>query len=136
VPVNFTAIDFIEKEIQDEAAAMKTVNQMLSRWHEVTEYPWDADPDLGEIENVEFVALIFKDESAKYSPEGGEYPKCFGSIVTNVQSKSVSNFAKKYNAIVFEDLLSGLGIIIEKDVNDWEYCNYILSDTPGVRKLP
>ena len=136
VPVNFTAIDFLEKEIQDEAAAMKTVNEMLSRWHEVSEYPWDADPDLGEIENVEFVALIFKDESAKYSPEGGEYPKCFGSIVTNVQSKSVSNFAKKYNAIVFEDLLSGLGIIIEKDVIDWEYCNYILSDTPGVRKLP
>ena len=136
VPVNFKAIDFIEKESQDEEAAMKTVNEMLSRWWKVSEYPWDANPDLEEIENIEFVALIFKDKSATNTPEGGEYPECVGNIVTNVQSKSVIAFAKKYNGIVFEDLLSGLGIIIEKDVNDWEHCSYILSDTPGVRKLP
>jgi hypothetical protein len=136
VPINYKAIDSAEKKIQDEAAAMKKVNEMLSRWREVSEYPWDANPDLSEMENVDFVAVIFKDKRAKNSPEGGVYPECFGNVVTNMQSGSVTDFANKYNGIVFEDLLSGFGIIIEKDVMYWEDCNYILSEIPGVRKLP
>ena len=136
VPINYKAIDSAEKKIQDEAAAMKKVNEMLSRWRVGSEYPWDADPDLEEYENVDFVAIIFKDARVKTSPEGGTYPECFGSIFTNMQTGKAADLAIKNDFVVFEDLISGFGIMTEKDGIDSDYCNYILGEIPGVRKLP
>ena len=136
VSVNYKAIDSAEKKIQDEAAAMKTVNEMLARWRVASEYPWDADPDLAEFENIDFVAVIYKNRSVETSPVGGTYPECYGNVFTNMQTGNAADFANKNNAAIFEDLISGFGIITAKDGIDSDYCNFILGEIPGVRKLP
>jgi len=135
VPVNVTAIDPQTKKSKDCENTFKRISEMLSRWREASEYPWVVgSPNCYEFENVYVLATISPATGATY-PEGGELPQCFGSVVEKTQIENLYVFSKKYDYAVFEDSISGFGIVTGKDGLDSEYCSYELGKIPTLRVL-
>jgi hypothetical protein len=135
VPVNVTAIDPQTKKRKDCESTFKKMNEMVSRWREASEYPWVVgSPSCYELENVYFLATISPATGAKY-PEGGELPQCLGSVVAKTQIANLYVVAKKYDYAVFEDSVSGFGIVTVKSGLDSEFCSYELGKIPSLRVL-
>ena len=111
------------------------MNEMLSRWREVSEYPWVVgSPSCFEMENVYFLATISAAIGVKY-PEGGELPQCFGNVVAKTQIENLYVLAKKNDYALFEDTVSGFGIVTLKGGLDSEFCSYELGKIPTLRVL-
>ena len=100
-----------------------------------SEYPWVVgSPSCYELENVYFLATISPATGATY-PEGGELPQCFGSVVEKTQIENLYVLVKKNDYALFEDSVSGFGILTIKDGGDSEYCSYELGKIPTLRVL-
>ena len=134
-PVSVTAIDPQTKKRKDCESTFKGMNEMLSRWREASEYPWVVgSPSCFEMENVYFLATISAATGVKY-PEGGELPQCFGNVVAKTQIQNLYVLAKKNDYALFEDSLSGFGIVTLKGGLDSEFCSYELGKIPTLRVL-
>ena len=134
-PVSVTAIDPQTKKRKDCESTFKGMNEMLSRWREASEYPWVVgSPSCFEMENVYFLATISAATGVKY-PEGGELPQCFGNVVAKTQIENLYVLAKKNDYALFEDTVSGFGIVTLKGGLDSEFCSYELGKIPTLRVL-